>query len=100
MHSTQTYEPEPPRRTSPRLVRIVLATALLLLVPLVAMQVTDQVAWTTGDFIAMGTLLASAALAYELAVRKARSAPARFAVGTMVFALLLLVWAVLAVGLD
>lgn len=84
---------------SPRLGRIVLVSALLLLVPLIAMQFTDEVAWTLGDFVVMGALLAGAGLAYELATRKIGSTAYRIAVGVAVVAGFLLAWALLAVGL-
>jgi hypothetical protein len=100
VRTTQPYAPEPPSRRSPRLARIVLATALLLLVPLVAMRFTDEVAWTPGDFVVMGTLLVSAGLVYERATRKAGGAASRLGVGAVVFAVFVLIWAVLAVGLD
>jgi len=39
------------------IVRIVAATAFLLLVPLVAMQMTGEVAWDLADFAVAGVLL-------------------------------------------
>src|ERR1041385_1445087 len=36
---------------------VALATASMLMVPLVAMQFTGEVNWSTGDFIVMGVLL-------------------------------------------
>ena len=45
------------------------AAALLLLLPLVAMQFTDEVHWTTADFVVFGAMLACAGGAFELAAR-------------------------------
>lgn len=50
--------------------RVALATALLLLVPLLAMLFTDRIAWGPGDFAMAGILLFGAGLAYEFAKRK------------------------------
>jgi hypothetical protein len=51
-------------------VRVGLATACVLLVPLVAMQFTDEVNWTLADFVLAGALLGGSGLLLELAVRK------------------------------
>jgi hypothetical protein len=51
--------------------RIALGVALVLSLPLVAMQFTDEVVWTLGDFIVVGVLLATIGVAIELALRKA-----------------------------
>jgi hypothetical protein len=55
--------------------RVALATALVLLVPLVAMQITDEVDWGVADFVLAGVLLAGTGLLLELAAKK----PASFA---------------------
>ncbi|MGI4822167.1 MAG: hypothetical protein ACRYFV_13235 [Janthinobacterium lividum] len=81
------------------LTRVVLATAFLLLIPLVAMQFTHEVAWTLADFVVAGGLLVGAGLTYVLIARLATTATYRVAVGVAVLAGLLLVWANLAVGL-
>jgi hypothetical protein len=54
-------------------VRVALATAFILLLPLVAMQVTDEVDWGLADFVLAGALLAGSGLLLELAARKARN---------------------------
>jgi hypothetical protein len=54
-------------------VRVALATAFVLLLPLVAMQVTDEVDWGLADFVLAGALLAGSGLLLELAARKARN---------------------------
>jgi hypothetical protein len=51
-------------------VRVALATAFILLVPLVAMQITDEVDWSLADFAFAGALLAGTGLLLELAARK------------------------------
>ncbi|HEX6173631.1 MAG TPA: hypothetical protein VF089_06420 [Candidatus Binatia bacterium] len=72
--------------------------ALLLLVPLVAMQFTDEVVWTRSDFVVAGVLLFGSALVYELATRNMSHAKKRIAVGIVVVVVLLWLWAELAVG--
>ena len=72
--------------------------ALILLVPLVAMQFTDEVVWTRSDFVVAGVLLFGSVLVYELATRNMGNAKKRVAVGIVVVAVLLWLWAELAVG--
>lgn len=72
---------------------------LLLLIPLVAMQFTDEVNWDFMDFIVAGALLSFAALGYQLASRKFSSLKMRMALGIVILATLLIVWTELAVGL-
>ena len=79
--------------------RVVLVAAFILMVPLVAMQVTDQVNWSLFDFVVAGALLVGTGLLYELAARKADTAVYRAAVGGGVGAAFLLTWVNLAVGI-
>jgi hypothetical protein len=51
-------------------VRVALVTGLILLVPLVAMLVSDDAAWGVFDFVFAGILLAGTGFLLELAVRK------------------------------
>ena len=51
-------------------VRVALATAFILLVPLMAMQITDEVDWGVFDFVLAGALLGGTGLLLELAARK------------------------------
>ena len=81
------------------IIRVALATASLLLIPLVAMQFTTEVVWTLLDFVVMGVLLFGTGLTYVLVSRLGTSRTYRVAVGVAVAAGLLLVWANLAVGL-
>jgi hypothetical protein len=73
--------------------------ALILLLPLVAMQFTDEVNWGVGDFVFAGALLIGTGLTYELAVRKQGDAAYRAAVGVALAAAFILVWVNAAVGI-
>jgi hypothetical protein len=81
------------------LAAVAIATALLLMVPLVAMQFTDQVNWTAPDFAVAGALLFGAGVSFVLMARLADHAAHRLAAGLAVAAALMLVWANLAVGI-
>jgi hypothetical protein len=78
---------------------ILVATALILLVPLLAMQFTDEVAWTVADFVVAGVLLAGTGLSFQALARRAGDTAYRVAVGLALGSALLLVWIVGAVGL-
>ena len=73
--------------------------ALLLLLPLAAMQVSDEVDWGPGDFALAGTLVAGAGLAFETAARASRDRACRTAAAVALATGLALVWLNLAVGL-
>jgi hypothetical protein len=81
------------------IIRIALATAGILLIPLVAMQFTDEVSWDETDFIVMGVLLFGSGLMYELLASRSGTIVYRGAAGIAVATALLLVWMNLAVGL-
>jgi hypothetical protein len=76
-----------------------LTAAALLLVPLVVMQFTDEMAWDPFDFAVAWGLLSGAGLAYKLVAGRAGNATYRAATGLAVAAALLLVWSNLAVGI-
>jgi hypothetical protein len=76
---------------------IALATGLILLVPLLAMQFTDEVAWTLSDFVIAGVLLFGTGLMFVLAARKMRKY--RAVIGIALAAALIYVWLELAVGI-
>jgi len=80
-------------------IRIALATAFILLLPLIAMQFTDEVVWGLADFAVAGVLLFGAGLTYQFLAKKAGTFAYRAAVGVAVAAALLLVWMNLAVGI-
>jgi hypothetical protein len=73
--------------------------ASLLLLPLAAMQLTDDVKWSGSDFIVWGAMLFAACGTYELAARMTADIFYRAAAGVAVLAAFLLVWINLAVGI-
>jgi hypothetical protein len=78
---------------------LALAVAFLLLIPLVAMQYSDEVNWSLSDFIIAWFLLFGAGITYKLIARKIGNFTYRAAVGLTVGTALFLVWSNLAVGL-
>lgn len=75
------------------------AAAALLLLPLIAMQITDQVDWNPADFAVAGILVVGIGLAYELAARMTGNGAYRAAVGVALAAAFILIWINLAVGI-
>ena len=82
-----------------RIIGIVITVALLLLIPLIAMQFTDEVNWTLIDFVVAGFLLLATGLMSELVIRKVNNIKYRIAICIALLVVLLLVWAELAVGI-
>lgn len=82
-----------------RLTTIVLIVALLLLLPLIAMQFTNEVNWTLSDFVVAGVLLLGTGLMCELVMRKVKKVKLRIAICVALLAALFLIWAELAVGI-
>ena len=73
--------------------------AMLLALPLVAMQFTPEVQWTLSDFIVMGSLLGCVGAAFEVVVRVARNSTYVIAAGIAAMNALLMTWINLAVGI-
>ncbi len=80
-------------------IRIVFASAFVLLLPLLAMQFTDEVVWDLADFAVSGALMVGTGVTYELVARRAGNTAFRAAVGLALAGALLLVWISLAVGI-
>lgn len=78
---------------------IVLIVALLLLLPLIAMQFTTEVNWTLSDFVVAGVLLLGTSLMCELVMRKVKKARLRMAICVALLIALFLIWAELVVGI-
>lgn len=81
------------------IIRIVLAVAFILLLPLVAMQFTDEVVWDLFDFVFAGALMIGAGLTYEHIARKSSDTAYRAALGLTISAAFLLLWVNGAVGI-
>lgn len=82
-----------------RLAGIVAFVAMLLLVPLVAMQFTNDVNWDGFDFLVAAFLLLGTGLLIELVLRKVKTSINRLLVSAAILLMLFLVWAELAVGI-
>ena len=82
-----------------RLKFILILVVFLLLIPLIAMQFTDEVKWTLFDFIVAGVLLISTGLIFDLVIRKVKNLNYQIVISIALFIILLLIWAELAVGL-
>ncbi|MET0856921.1 MAG: hypothetical protein ABWY27_09235 [Telluria sp.] len=77
---------------------VVLGAAAILMVPLIAMQFTHEVAWGPFDFVVAAVLLIGAGLLYVVPASLLHSAGARVGLGAVVAIAFVLVWAELAVG--
>ncbi len=78
---------------------ILLTIALLLLVPLIAMQFTDEVNWSLFDFVIAGVLLLTMGLLCELVLRKVKKIQHRIILCLVILGVLFLIWVELAVGI-
>lgn len=75
------------------------AVALILLAPAVAMPFTDEVNWTTSDFVLAGALLIGGGAVIELVVWRVRSPAVRIGAGLFIVTIVALVWIEGAVGI-
>lgn len=73
--------------------------AALLLIPLIAMQFTNDVHWKPLDFVVAGILLLGTVIILEFILRKIKSRKMRIGLSVTLLLLLLLIWAELAVGI-
>lgn len=87
------------KSTTKRLSVWAVVVALLLMIPLVAMQFTEEVNWDLSDFFIMGCLLFGVGLAYELIARRSEKTVYRVACALGLAAALLLCWVNGAVGI-
>ena len=82
-----------------RLLGVVLLVVLLLSIPLIAMQFTNEVDWKLPDFLIMGVLLLGTGLLCELVMRKVKKTAYRVVICGFLLVVLFLIWAELAVGI-
>jgi uncharacterized BrkB/YihY/UPF0761 family membrane protein len=79
--------------------RVVVVAALVLLVPLAAMQFTTEVAWGLLDFAVAGALLVGTGTVYVVLANRTVQKRRRVVIGLVLAAALVLLWAELAVGI-
>ncbi|MFY2765237.1 hypothetical protein [Arenimonas sp. MALMAid1274] len=89
----------PTRRGNPWRIPVWTTAAGLLLLPAIAMQFTDEVDWTAGDFVVMGVMLGTCCLVYELGARLSGHWAYRAGFGVAIAAGFLMTWINLAVGI-
>lgn len=82
-----------------RLAIILLTVTILLLIPLIAMQFTNEVNWNIFDFVVAGVLLLTTGFAIELVLRKVKKVNKRIAISIVIILMFILLWAELAVGI-
>lgn len=82
-----------------RLLLILLFIPVILSIPLIAMQFSDEVDWKAFDFLVMGTLLLMVGIAVEGVLRRVKSTNGRVVMLLVIGLLFLLTWAELAVGI-
>ena len=88
-----------PRPLRTQLLRVLLITAAVLLVPAAAMQVTGEVDWGLDDFAASAGQLLATGSAYALSARLASKHLQHVLVGCLLAVVLVFAWAELAVGI-
>lgn len=82
-----------------RLQVILFTITLLLLIPFIAMQFTDEVNWSPFDFVVAGALLLTIGLLCELVLRKVKKIQHRIVLCLAILLVFLLIWVELAVGI-
>lgn len=75
-----------------------IATAILL-IPVIGMAVSTEVAWTGLDFLAAALLLYSAVIIIEFILRNVKNKGVRLALCLAILFLMLLLWFEMAVGI-
>lgn len=78
---------------------LLLFVILVLLIPFISMQYTNEVNWGLFDFIVAGSLLFGTGLTIEYVFRKVKRRQHRIIICSIVLLLLFLLWAELAVGI-
>ena len=82
-----------------RFIFIILPPSILLIIPLIAMQYTNEVNWGVMDFFVAGILLFGSSLLIEFTFRRVKSCKKKLAVSIIIILVLLVTWAELAVGI-
>ena len=82
-----------------RVTIVALVIISLLLIPLLAMQFTNEVNWTLFDFVVAGILLTVLGLAFELFVFRVKKTKHMIIIGAVLLIVFFLIWTELAVGI-
>lgn len=90
---------KPQSKLLKHLIVVVFAAILILLIPLIAMQISSEIKWSPLDFVAAGILLMITGFAFVLVTFNASNKIYRIAVGMALGTALFMVWSNLAVGL-
>ena len=81
------------------MIRILPIVGLLLLIPLIAMQLTNEVNWSFFDFIIMGGMLTITGLLIGIILKNVKNSKNRLILIVTIVMIFFLIWAELAVGL-
>jgi len=81
------------------MIRILYIVGTILLIPLIAMQLTNEVNWSLFDFIIMGAMLTITGLLGEIIFKKVNNTKHRLILMVAIVMIFFLIWAELAVGL-
>lgn len=71
----------------------------ILLIPLIAMQFTEEVNWTLSDFIIGGVLLLGFGLLLDFVMKALTKSKYKIFIGIVLVIAFILIWAELAVGI-
>ncbi|MCB0479466.1 MAG: hypothetical protein KDC84_14960 [Crocinitomicaceae bacterium] len=82
-----------------RLAYIIITVTVILLVPAIAMQFSDEVNWTTFDFIMAAIVLYGFGFLFEIAARKIKDNKKKIFFYSILLLLLILLYAEMAVGI-
>ena len=77
---------------------ILLTVTSLLLIPLIAMQFTDEVNWSLFDFLIAAVLLFGTGFMIDFVIRKTKNLKYRVTILVVIIITFFLIWAELAVG--
>ncbi|WP_346862820.1 hypothetical protein [uncultured Draconibacterium sp.] len=84
-------------RKNRRLVLILSGALLILLIPFIAIQISNEVNWSVFDFMTAGLILLSLGIMIEIILRKVPKKVHRFALLAVLLFIFILIWAELAV---
>ena len=76
-----------------------MVVAGILLIPFIGMQISNEVNWSSSDFVIMGILLILTGLAINFALNKFRTLKSRIIACAIILVVLFVIWAELAVGI-